>query len=145
MTDAMTTLPNRNRPAGVTAISLFFVFGALMSAFAAALLLFPGTPLDALWRINPRGHAGFSAMGNGAVLLMAVVCASCSVVAIGLWNCRKFAYWGALCILVLNLAGDIWNAIAFHDWRTLIGLPVAGLMIGYLLTVHDSFSEGKTV
>lgn len=145
MTEAITTLPCRHRPAGVTAISLFFVFGALMSALAAALLLLPGTALDALWRINPRGHAGFVAMGNQAVLLMAVVCGSCAIVATGLWQRRKFGYWSAGVMLSINLAGDTWNAITYRDWRTLIGLPIAGLMIGYLVSVRKSFRPAINV
>lgn len=131
--------PTRHSPLGVRAISLFFVFGATMSALAAALLLFPGTALDELWRINPRGHAGFAAMGWFAVLLLAALCAACALVAAGLWRRRKFGYWGALLMLGINLAGDTLNAFVLRDWRTLIGLAIGGLMIGYLLTVRNMF------
>ena len=120
---------------------MFFTFGALMSGLAGLMLAFPGTPLDALWRINPRGHAGFAAMGWSAVLLMIVVSASCAIVAFGLWHGRRIGLWGAVWLLVLNLAGDCANAVIFRDWRTLIGLPVGGAMLVYLLTQRRFFYE----
>jgi hypothetical protein len=125
----------------VTAISLFFVFGAIMSGLAGIILAFPGTKLDALWRINPRGHEGFVAMGAAAVLLMTIVCALCAVVAAGLWRCNRVGLWIAVSMLTVNLIGDCANAVMFRDWRTLIGIPVAGVMIVYLLKQRSVFRE----
>ena len=122
-----------SRPPAVTAISLFFFFGTLMSGLAAFLLLFPGSRLDVLWRINPRGHEGFAAMGGGAVVLIAIVCAACITAAVGLWRCRPWGLWTAIAILSVNLVGDTANTVISHDWRTLIGLPIGGAMIFYLL------------
>jgi hypothetical protein len=48
----------------------------------------------------------------------------------------KNAEWGrrlAIGVLTVNLVGDSLNALLRHDLRTLIGLPVGGLMILYLL------------
>ena len=39
----------------------------------------------------------------------------------------------ALGILSVNLVGDLLNAFVRHDLRTLIGLPIGGAMIAYLL------------
>jgi hypothetical protein len=36
-------------------------------------------------------------------------------------------------VLTVNLVGDSLNALLRHDLRTLIGLPVGGLLILYLL------------
>jgi hypothetical protein len=124
---------SRTRPAGVTAISLFFIFGTVMSGLAAIMLLSPRTVLDDLWRVNPRAHEGFTAMGAWAILLMFVVCLACLTAAIGLWRCARWGYFAAVTILVINLTGDTVNVVMLHDWRTLIGLPVGGLMIWYLL------------
>jgi len=68
---------------------------------------------------------------------MAVIGAACGLSAIGL---AKNAEWGrrlAIGVLVVNLIGDSLNAFVRHDLRTLIGLPIGGLMIWYL------FSEGR--
>ena len=124
------TVPTR--PAGITALSLFFIFGATMGGLAALMLLFPGGVLEPLWRINPRAHEGLSGIGSWALLLMSVVCVGCGTAAVGLWRCTRFGFWTALTILSINLAGDIANALIAKDWRNLIGLPVGGFMLAYL-------------
>ncbi len=98
------------RPPTVTAISLFFVFGTLMSGLATSMLLSPGSVLEPLWRLNPRARAGLAVMGMQAVLLMAAVCLACLVAALGLWRCRRWGLWTAVGILAINLAGDTTNA-----------------------------------
>ena len=45
----------RRRPYGVTALGCFFTFGALVSGLSVITFLLPGTPLDAMWKVNPRG------------------------------------------------------------------------------------------
>ena len=65
---------------------------------------------------------------------MLTVGIACALAAIGL---AKNAAWGrrlALAILAVNLIGDSATAIVRHDPRTLIGLPIGGGMIAYLLS-----------
>jgi Predicted membrane protein (DUF2127) len=126
-------MTSQSRSAGMTAISFFFVFGATMSGLAAVMLLFPGSRLEPLWKLNPQAREGFAAMGSWAVVLMAVVCVSCAAAAFGLWRRKRWGFWTAITILSINLAGDAGNAFFAHDWRTLIGLPIGGTMIWYLL------------
>lgn len=128
----------RNRPLGITAISLFFLFGALMSGLAAVMLLFPGSVLEPLWRLKPHAQQEFAAMGAWPLLLMAAVCVACVTAAVGLWRCTRWGFWTALAILGVNLVGDTVNAIVEHDWRTLIGLPIGAAMILYLLAQQRS-------
>jgi hypothetical protein len=52
----------RDRPIGVSLVSLFFLFGVLASGVSFLMLLFPGTPLDVLWQLNPRAHESLPAM-----------------------------------------------------------------------------------
>jgi len=118
------------RPAGVTALSFFFAFGALASALAAISLMFPGGILEPVWRINPRGREGLSAMGPPAIVLMAIVCAACAWSALGLWRGMRSAYWLAMTMLAINAVSDVANG----DPRTLIGLPVAGALIFCMTT-----------
>lgn len=119
----------------------FFAFGAIMCGLTVFLLLFPGTTLDSLWRINPAAHAAFQANGEGAILLMLAVGFACFLAAVGLW--RK-TIWGvrlALTILSLNIIGDLFNALVRHDYRALIGLPVGGAMIFYLARYRKTDSS----
>lgn len=124
---------DRKRPRGVTALSLFFAFGALMSGLTATMLLFPDSVLEPIWRLNPAARQGFGVIGGWALLLMAAVCAACAVAALGLWHCTRLGYWTAVAILTANLIGDSTNVLIMHDWRTLIGLPIGAAMVWYLL------------
>ena len=120
-------------PLGVRLLAIFFGFGTVMCALTIVLLLFPGTVLDLAWRLNPEAQRSFQSLGTLSILLMAVVGISCGGAAIGLF---RGAQWGrllALVILWVNLTGDAANAILRHDYRALIGLPIGGLMIVYLL------------
>ena len=103
-----------------------------MCVLTIVLLVFPGTKLDSLWNLNPDARIAFQSFGNRSILLMLGVGAGCALAAIGL---SQGTLWGtslALTILFINIIGDLLNAIARHDYRSLIGLPIAGAMIFYL-------------
>jgi len=117
----------------VTALCVFFAFGTCACVAAGTLLLFPGGPLDAAWRINPRGHEGFLRMGGWGLLLLAVVGAACAAAAIGLWRNAPWGHRLAIGILGVNCAGDAVNATAAHDPRSWIGVPIALALIAYLI------------
>lgn len=104
-----------------------------MCSLTILLLLFPGTPLDVAWSVKPAARSELSALGAFTIPLMTVVGAACAAAAIGL---TRSAEWGrriAIGILSVNLLGDVTNAMIRSDWRTLIGLPIGGLMILYLM------------
>ncbi len=124
----------------MTGITVFFIFGTLMSALAAIMLLFPGSPIEPLWRLNPRAQEAFASMGAAAVLLMIAVCVSCFAAAVGLWRLKRWGYWMAIVILAINLAGDAVNAVLARDWRTLIGLPIGLTLILFLRQRRKSFA-----
>jgi hypothetical protein len=121
------------RPLGISFLIGFFWFGAAMCSLTVALLLFPGSPLDLAWRIKPTARSEFAQLGIVAIPLMMMVGAACALAAIGL---AKGAEWGrriAITVLAVNIIGDATNAVLRADWRTLIGLPIGGVMILYLM------------
>jgi hypothetical protein len=114
-----------------------------MCALTIILLLFPGTELDALWRINPDAHAAFQSLGTMSIFLMAIVGVGCASAAIGL---ARGARWGrrlALIILAINLVGDSVNTLVRHDLRTLIGLPIGMAMMIYLVKAKLEIRKQK--
>jgi hypothetical protein len=131
----------QRRPIGIILLCFFFTFGVLASGLSAVMLLAPGTPLDVLWRLNPHAHEGFLRMGRSAVVLMSAVCLACTAAALGLWRRRPWGYWTAMVILSMNLLGDIINSLLGREWRTLVGVPIAGLMILYLLKKRAIFES----
>jgi hypothetical protein len=129
----------RRRPAGITALAGLFAFGTLMSGLAAAALSMPGGFLEAMWRVNPSARAGFTTMGPWAIALMIVVCIGCGVAAYGLWKLRSWGQIVAITVLGINIMGDTGNALIRHDYRTVIGILIGGLMIWYLVRQRSVF------
>ena len=125
--------------AGTALLVIFFAGGALICLLVVLALAFPGGLLDSIWRLKPEAHTQFQQMGSGAsIALMTLVGGACGLAAIGL---AQNAEWGrrlAIGVLAVNLIGDSLNALLRHDLKTLVGLPIGGLMIVYLLTKRGS-------
>lgn len=124
----------RNRPAGIVLLIIFFATGAIVCLITILALAFPGSFLEPIWRLKPDAHVQFLEIGRSlSIALMIMVGAACGLSAIGL---ARSAEWGrrlAIGVLCVNLIGDSLNAYLRHDLKTLIGVPVGGLMIWYLL------------
>lgn len=118
---------------GLRILAAFFTFGSTMCALTVLLLLFPGTALDSLWRLNPEAQAAFQSLGRMSILLMAIVGMACAFAAAGLWQGRRWGIHLAIVILSINIMGDLFNAVVRHDYRALIGLPIGGAMIFFLV------------
>lgn len=104
-----------------------------MSGLASWSLAHLGGTLDVIWRINPATLEAFTTMGlEWAIGLMAIVCFACSLAAIGLWRGWLLGYVLAIGVLTINVLGDTVAVLVRGDARTLIGLPIGGLLIWYL-------------
>ena len=137
---ALSRVNQEPRSGGIILLVLFFAAGALICLVTMLALAFPGGLLEPIWRLKPEARIEFQQIGNWSVALMAVVGTACGLAAVGL---AKSAEWGrrlAIGVLTVNLVGDSLNAWLRHDPRTLIGLPIGGLMIAYLMTRKRSVS-----
>ncbi|MDQ6861994.1 MAG: hypothetical protein M3032_12675 [Verrucomicrobiota bacterium] len=123
----------RKWPLGVSLLVAFFVFGAAMCALTIFLLCVPGTAADVVWRLKPEARTDFAQLGGWSVLVMLLAGGGCTAAAIGLARGAEWGRRAAIAVLVVNLLGDLATALARHDWRTLIGLPIAAALIVYLL------------
>ena len=121
-----------HRPVGVTALGLFFAFGAFASGLAAVLLVAPGGPLDLVWSVNERAHEGLSRLGAGAPLAMGVVSIACAASCYGFFMGRRWGYRLGVALLVINLAADLVNLGFEIEPRAWVGVPVVALLLWYL-------------
>src|SRR5215471_19222292 len=83
---AKLAVAERDIPMRHSWFAVFFAFGAMMCALTVSLLLFPGSPLDALWRLNPDARVAFESLGRWSFVLMTLVGTACLIAAIGLWR-----------------------------------------------------------
>jgi hypothetical protein len=110
----------------------FFAFGAMMCLITVVLLVFPGTKLDSLWNLNPDARVAFQSLGSWSIVLMSLVGTGCTLTAIGLWHGTLWGIRLGVAILFINIISDLVNVVTRHDYRSLVGLPIAGAMIFYL-------------
>lgn len=123
----------RARPFGVKVLTILFVIGVIVSFASAVFLIFPGSFLEPIWQLNPHARAGFDRIGPLAIVLMSVVCVACICAAIGLWRGRRWGYWLAVMMMVINLAGDLVNIITATEPRAIVGIPIVLAFLGYLM------------
>jgi len=112
---------------------LFFAAGALICIVVMLALAFPGSFLEPVWHLRPDARADLEEFGMWSIALMATVGAGCGLAALGLARQREWGRHLAIGVLTVNLVGDTFNAVFRGDLRTLIGLPIGGLMIWYLM------------
>jgi hypothetical protein len=112
---------------------LFFAAGALICMVVMLALAFPGSFLETIWRLRPDARADLEDFGMWSIALMATVGAACGLSALGLARQREWGRHLAIGVLTVNLVGDTFNAVFRGELRTLIGLPIGGLMIWYLV------------
>ena len=111
-----------------------FATGALICLVTVLALALPGSCLESIWRLKPEARNQFEEIGRGvSIVLMAAIGTACAVAAVGLVQAAKWGRWLAIGILTANLVGDSVNALLRRDPKTLIGLPIGGLMIWYLV------------
>jgi len=127
------TTNSKSRPAAITALSLFFLFGAAASFLFFVSLLFPGSFLEPMWRLNPRAREGFAVMGAWAVVLMCAICVACASAAAGLWRGARWGYWLAVALLAINLSGDMVNVLLGTELRAAVGIPIVVVILAFLM------------
>jgi hypothetical protein len=115
-------------------MSTFFGFGTLAAGLAAISLLTPGGPLEPMWRLNPRGHAGLETLGHWAPVILGAVCVACAFAAYGFANGRPWGYRLGIGLLLVNMAGDLTNALLGIEPRAIVGVPVVAALLWYLST-----------
>mgnify|MGYP001355565148 CR=1 FL=1 len=123
----------RPRSVGLTLLSLLFVIGSFMALLALLGLLFPGGALEPIWRLNRYAQVALMELRWWGIALMLVVATACALAAVGVWIRAPWGHRLALTILAVNLLGDLSNAVLRGDLRTLIGIPIGGAIIWYLV------------
>jgi hypothetical protein len=137
-------VPRMKRPLGIAALSVFSFVGAVLAGVSAISLAFPGSPLEPMWQLNPRGHQGFARMHGWAVLLLAGVSGVCGIAGIGLWRRRRWGYAIAIAGLSMHLVGDILSVVSGTEPRAIIGIPIVVALLVYLSRPHvrSAFAGG---
>ena len=121
------------RPRGFIPIGVFFVFGATMAAYAAITLTWPGTPLDALWALNKRGHEGLLWLGRIAAIPFIVLSVALAFAAVGWFRRRRWGWILGVTIIGINMVGDLSQLVMGEQWKGAVGVLIAGALLTYMV------------
>jgi hypothetical protein len=120
------------RPKGVVVVSVFLYAGTAVALLTATMILWPGIRFDWPWKLNEEAHAGFEILGNAAAVLLGLIAALTFVAARGLMQRKRWAWWLAVGIFAVNVAGDLVRVVT-GDWlRGAAGLAIGGAFLVYL-------------
>jgi len=114
-------------------MAVFLVFGATMATLAGITLLFPGSFLDPIWRLNPGAGEQLRQLGRGIGIAFLGLSAAMIAAAIG-WIKRRFRGWAlAVIIIASQVPGDLVNALRGEFLKGAVGVVIAGALLVYLL------------
>jgi len=125
--------PEGRPPLGFAAIGAFLFFGSGMAALAATSLIWRGTLLEPMWRLNPDAYQKLAPLG--AVVGMAFVFLSAMLAAAGIgWFRRRFWGWVlAVAIIATQVLGGVVNLLRRDVIGGATGIIIAGALLWYLL------------
>ena len=118
---------------GLTAMAVALVFGSTMATLAGITLLFPGSFLDPVWRLNPDAGEQLRQLGRGIGIAFLGLGAAMIAATIG-WIRRRFWGWAlAVIIIVSQVLGDLVKALRGEFLKGAVGVVIAGALLLYLL------------
>lgn len=119
-------------PLGLKAVGCFLCFGVVMAALAGTTLLWPGTPLDKLWTLNPEAHVQLAALSRAIGVPFLFLSFLLAAAAIGWFRHRLWAWRLAAGIIALQVAGSLINAGRGELAKGSVGTLLAGALLFYL-------------
>jgi hypothetical protein len=130
------------RRSGIVLIAVFFAVATFILVAVGGALLFPGSTLEAIWRLYPVRRAlllPYRAWLAPGFLMLAVAMASASI---GCFRLRKWGWWLAVTIFAINGLGDAIQIFLGHFPEGGVGVAVAGAVLFYLSRpmVRNSFA-----
>jgi hypothetical protein len=133
----------RSQPrSAFVAIGIFLFFGMAMAALAGTTLVWPGTPLDRIWLLNPRAHFQLASLGPRVGLAFLLLSLALGTAAIGWFQKRRWGWRLAVCIIGIQVLGDLVNIMRGDFIRGVPGAVIAGALLIYLCraTIKELFN-----
>ena len=132
------------RPAGFTALGIFFFFGAAMALLAGCTLLWPGSALDRAWELNPNAYQQMAPIGSRVGSLFLLLSVVLLVTGIGWLKRRRWGWILAVIIMITEFLGGLMNIYLSDYLRGLVGAVIVAALLLYLFrpAVRGVFEGG---
>jgi len=125
--------PPPKSSAGLTAVGVFLIFGALMAFLAGTTLVWRGTILDRIWVLNAPAYARLAPFGKTVGIPFLFLSATLLLAGIGWFSRRLWAWRLAVAIIATQVLGDLANLLLGDFVRGGVGLVIAAALLFYLL------------
>ena len=134
-------------PRGMTPMGIFLLFAAVMACLAGTTLVWPGSPLDRMWVLNPRIYKVLAPLGRAVGFLFLVLSAALAASAAGWFRRRLWGWRLAVGIMLVHVSGDMANLLLGRVMEGALGVTIAGALLFYLsrANVRAAFALGSQV
>src|SRR5271154_4106113 len=123
-------LSMKARPKAIAIIATFLFAATAIAVVVGFALLFPGGLLDWLAQFNKPGMAAFEWMGRWSGLFLLALACGVVAAAIGMLRARKWAWWFAVALFVIDGCGDLISAFVTREWlRSTLGIAVSAAFL----------------
>jgi hypothetical protein len=113
-------------------IGVFLIFGSVMASLSGISLLWPGTTLDRMWKLNPSAYAEMAPVAKVAGCGFLFLGVTLGVACVG-WFGRKLWAWRlVLAVFAIQLVGDFTNFFRGRVLGAVIGVSIAGLLLIFI-------------
>lgn len=103
-----------------------------MASIAGTTLVWRGTLLDRIWRLNPRAYKELVPFGKAVGVPFLLLGFTLAVASIG-WFKKHLWGWGlAVVIIATQVLGNLVNLWMAHYFEGGIGIAIAGALLLYL-------------
>lgn len=120
-------------PRGLAAMGIFLCCGAVLASLAGVTLVWRGTFLDSIWKLNPRAYAELAPLGKAPGLGFLLLGALLAVTAGGWFQRRLWGWWLAVAMMATQTLGGFLHILAARFLEGAVGLIIPGLILLYLL------------
>jgi hypothetical protein len=105
-----------SRPKAVAIIAGFLFAATLFAAIVGWALLVPGKLIEWLAQFNQPGMAAFQVLGRWSGTLLLALAGGTFTAAMGLLRGKKWAWWFAVVLFLINACGDLVSFFITRDW-----------------------------
>ena len=96
-------------------------------------MVWKGTALDQMWRLNPLAYQRLAPFGKLVGIPFLVPSALLALAAVGWFKRRRWAWWLTVALIATQVLGDAVNLLQGRLLEGTTGLLIAGALLFYLL------------
>lgn len=116
-----------------------------MASLAGETLVWRGTLLDRIWRLNPRAYAELLPLGRVPGILFLLLAVALALAGVGWLQRKVWGWWMAVAMIAAQVVGGMVHLLMDRIAEGAVGVGVAGFLLVYLLRPRVKSQFRRTV